>query len=131
MLETYFDQKFHFSSEIQMIEVEKVWIFLNFQVNPLCNLYRCNIGDFGEITTYSTSITCISELKWDFWVKDVSNMFGYVSTCRKLSLKEIGAVYMRYIYENPKTIATLLHVLKLPSSSIQTSLSIYTYIYAQ
>ena len=40
MLETYFTQKFHFSSEIQVMEVGKPWIFHGFQANPLCNLHR-------------------------------------------------------------------------------------------
>ena len=36
MLEIYLDEKFHLSSEIQVVEVEKVVI----SPNPLCNLHR-------------------------------------------------------------------------------------------
>ena len=58
MLELYPTEKFHFSSEIQVAEVEKVMI------SPKIP-YVIYMGNKG----FPTSTTCISELKWIFVVK--------------------------------------------------------------
>ena len=71
MLETYFTQKFHLSSEIEVVEVEKPSILLDFGrfSSQIPYVIYIGIRESEENPTFSTSTTYISELKWNFLVK--------------------------------------------------------------
>ena len=69
MLERYPTKKIHFSSDIQEAEVEKLRKSVDLPQNPLCNIHRKFAWKSRKITGFSTSATCISELKWIFLVK--------------------------------------------------------------
>ena len=110
MLETCFTQKFHFSSETQVVEVGKPCISHDFQANPLCNLHISGKSSLFQLRSpVSPSWSGIFE-----WNKFLACLV-MSQLARKPSLEEIGAVTKKW-HAKSFIDPPLRIVLKLPSS---------------